>query len=158
MSLLDIKIYPNSILRKKCLPFETISNAEKKLLRDMAETMYRNKGIGLAAPQIGINKQIIIADIGKGLIELINPQILLRKGKEIMGEGCLSLPGISVDVKRAEEIVVLGLDKRGKSVKMKLKGLLARVIQHEMDHLMGNLIIDYVNPIRRFFLARKIAR
>lgn len=120
--------------------------------------MYRNRGIGLAAPQVGFNKQIIIADIGKGPIELVNPQILSPKGKEKLDEKCLSLPGISVEVKRPKEVIVSGLNKRGKTVEMRLKGLIARVIQHEIDHLKGTLIIDYVNFIRRFSLVRRINR
>ncbi|MCK4859434.1 MAG: peptide deformylase [Candidatus Omnitrophica bacterium] len=156
MSALDIRIYPDSILRKKCLLVETIGKEEKKLLENMAETMYKNKGIGLAAPQVGINKQIIIADIGKRLIELINPQIFSHKGEDRMDEGCLSLPEISVGVKRAKEIIVSGLNRGGKKVEMKLRGLAARVIQHEVDHLKGKLIIDYANFIKRFSLSRKI--
>ena len=155
---LKIKIYPAPILRKRCLLVEEVGENELNLLKNMAETMYRNRGIGLAAPQVGFNKQIIIADIGKGLIELVNPQILSLKGKEKLDERCLSLPGISVEVKRPKEIIVSGLNKRGKTIEMKLKGLIARVIQHEIDHLRGTLIIDYVNFIRRFFLTRKMKR
>ncbi len=155
---LKIEIYPATILRKRCLPIEEVGENEINLLKNMAETMYRNRGIGLAAPQVGVDKQIIIADIGRGLIELINPQILSLKGKEKLDERCLSLPGISVEVKRAREIIVSGLNKRGKTVETRLKGLIARVIQHEIDHLRGTLIIDYVNFIRRFFLIRKMKR
>jgi len=155
---LKIKIYPDSVLRKKCLLVEDVGENELNLLKNMAETMYRNRGIGLAAPQVGFNKQIIIADIGKGLIELINPQIFSSKGKDKMEEGCLSLPGIGVEVKRPKEIIVSGLNKRGKTVEMKLKGLIARVIQHEIDHLKGTLIIDYANFIKRFSLVRRIKR
>ena len=155
---LKIEIYPASALRKRCLPVEEVGENEINLLKNMAETMYRNRGIGLAAPQVGFNKQIIIADIGKGPIELVNPQILSPKGKEKLDEKCLSLPGISVEVKRPKEVIVSGLNKRGKTVEMRLKGLIARVIQHEIDHLKGTLIIDYVNFIRRFSLVRRINR
>ncbi|OQX53917.1 MAG: peptide deformylase [Candidatus Omnitrophica bacterium 4484_213] len=155
---LKIEVYPAAILRKRCLPVEEIGENEINLLKNMAETMYRNRGIGLAAPQVGVNKQIIIADIGRGLIELINPQVFSPKGKDKMEEGCLSLPGISVVAKRPKEVIVSGLNRRGKKVEMRLRGLMARVIQHEVDHLRGILIIDYVNFIKRFSLVRRMKR
>lgn len=124
----------------------------------MAETMYQARGIGLAASQVGIDKQLIVLDDGKGLIKLANPRILRRKGKASCEEGCLSVPEITVKVKRAQAITVSGLNERGERVTLNLQGLCARIIQHECDHLQGKLIIDYLSLPRRFLLRKKIKR
>ena len=119
-------------------------------------------GIGLAAPQIGISKKLIVADIGDGPVMLANPKILKTKGAGKMEEGCLSIPGINVIIKRAEEVIVNGLNEKGKVIELKAQGLLARVLQHEIDHLNGrliiDLIIDYLSLLEKFRLRLQMKR
>lgn len=148
--ILPIKIYPDKILRKKSEKVKEITDAEKELIDNMFETMYRNNGIGLAAPQIGVLKRIIVVDIGNGPISLINPEILKKKGKAISTEGCLSVPGVILKVKRASYVKVKGLTKNGKQIVIKAKGLLAFALQHEIDHLNGILIYDRAGFLKRF--------
>ncbi len=138
-----LKIYPDSVLREKSFPVFDFDKNLQSLINAMRRIMYEHKGIGLAAPQIGILKQVIIADVGNGLLTLVNPTILERKGEEILTEGCLSLPGIGVDVPRSTRLAISGFDQSGKAIEMELSGLMARVVQHEIDHLNGVLIIDY---------------
>jgi len=116
----------------------------------MLVTMYQFAGIGLAAPQIGILKNLVVADIGEGPVRLANPVILEAKGKEKIEEGCLSIPGISVIINRPRKIIVSGLNEEGKTIEFKAQGLLARVLQHEIDHLNGKLIIDYLSLLEKF--------
>ena len=122
----------------------------------MAEIMYKEEGIGLAANQIGIDRQIMTVDTGKGLLVLINPQVMESYGEESAEEGCLSLPDIRVQVKRAQEIIVGGLNEEGKKIKIKTGGLLARAIQHEIDHLNGILIIDRISFVRRQLISSRL--
>ena len=135
----------NPILRKKAEKVKEITAEIKQLVLDMIETLEANNGLGLAAPQVGQLFQIIVAkpEPDKEALVLINPQIKkTSRKKEIMAEGCLSLPNLEVPVERAVKIVVEALDTNGQPVKIKTKGLLARVIQHEIDHLSGILIVD----------------
>ena len=150
MQVLEIKKYPDKVLRKKCEEIEGISSYEKDLFSKMLFTMRRFQGIGLAAPQVGILKRLIVVDIGRGEIKLANPEIVEVKGEDKLVEGCLSIPGAQVEVKRAYEVVVEGLNEENKLVQIKAKGLLARVLQHEIDHLDGKLIIDYLPFWRRW--------
>ncbi len=140
---MEIKKYPHPILRKKCELVEAVSMQEIELFEKMVFTMRAFNGIGLAAPQIGMSRQLIVADTGEGTIKLANPQIIEVKGNDKMVEGCLSIPGADVEVKRRYKVTVKGLNEKGKIVEIKAKGLLARVLQHEIDHLKGKLIIDY---------------
>jgi len=157
MSLLKIKIYPSSVLRKRCEEIKELNEEIKELARDMLETMYKHQGIGLAGPQVGVTKRIIVIDVGKGPLVLINPRIEEKsKESDYLLEGCLSLPKIYVKVKRAREIVVSGLDEQGQPVKFKARGLTARAIQHEIDHLSGVLIIDKTNFLRKVLLKLKL--
>ncbi len=144
MDNLEIRLYGDSLLWKKSKKVDKIDNSLKSLINDMAEKMYQHKGVGLAAPQIGILKRIIIVDIGEGLTVLANPKIITTSGKQIASEGCLSIPGIYLDIERAEDIIVEGLDEDGVYTQIEAKGLFARVLQHEIDHLEGVLIIDRV--------------
>ncbi len=144
MQILEIKKYPDKVLRKKCEEIEGISSYEKDLFSKMLFTMRRFQGIGLAAPQVGLLKRLIVVDIGEKEIKLANPKVLEVKGEDKLVEGCLSIPQAQVEVKRAYEVVVEGLNEKGKLVQIKAKGLLARVLQHEIDHLDGKLIIDYL--------------
>jgi peptide deformylase len=120
-----------------------IDSEIRELINEMKYIMYKNSGIGLAAPQVGILKRIFIADVGDGLFALANPVIVDTEGQDKLLEGCLSLPDIGVDVSRNQAITVTGIVPEGEELKMDLSGLLARVVQHEIDHLNGVLIIDY---------------
>ena len=138
-----LKEYPDPILRRTALPVADVCKSVRALLRGMARIMYNREGIGLAAPQIGVMRRLIIADIGEGLLSLINPEILDRRGEAFLLEGCLSLPSVGVKVTRNESITVHGIDAAGRQVTRDFSGLMARVIQHDIDHLDGVLILDY---------------
>lgn len=146
MPVYPMRKYPDSILREKCRKVEKVGYRERKILAQMAETMYKAEGLGLAAPQVGINSQLIVVDVGEELVKLVNPQVLLKEGESVLEEGCLSLPGVTVKVKRAKKVRVEGWDEKGKRIELEGKGLLARTLQHEIDHLQGVLIIDYATP------------
>lgn len=154
MEPLKVREYPDKILRKKCLPVGDITQAERALFKKMLLTMRYYSGIGLAAPQIGIDKNLIVADVGQGVISLANPVILKSKGSDRLEEGCLSVPGVGVAVTRAYEAIVSGWNEKGKSVEIKAEGLLARVLQHEIDHLNGKLIIDYASLLEKMRLFK----
>lgn len=116
-----------------------------RLIDDMIETMQAAPGVGLAAPQVGESVRVIVADIGEGPTALVNPKIVKKSGKQTFTEGCLCLPGVEAPVERASEVAVTGLDRSGKSVRIEAKGLLATVLQHEVDHLDGLVFIDRVS-------------
>jgi len=151
---LSIRIYGDKALRRKARPLKRVDSEERRLAEEMVKIMHANSGVGLAAPQVGVNKQIIVVDIGNGPFKLFNPRIKQKKGSCSMEEGCLSLPGISVNVKRAKEICVDSMDESGKKLSMQAEDLLARAIQHEVDHLRGKLIVDYADIIRKFKIKR----
>ena len=152
MARLEIVKYPDTILRKTSKDVDKMTDENRRLFDEMASTMYITQGIGLAAPQVGISKKMIVVDIGEGLLKLINPKIVSRKGVSSFDEGCLSVPDQSVKVKRAEEIVVSYTDDNNIHHQRNFQGLVARVIQHEIDHLNGKLIIDYLPWYKRLFL------
>lgn len=131
-------------LRKKSREVEKIDQRILTLLDDMIETMYEADGVGLAAPQVGVLKRIIVIDVGEGVIELINPIIAEASGEQIEAEGCLSIPGVTGDVKRPEKVKVQGLNRRGERIEVIGEGLLARALCHEIDHLDGILFTDKV--------------
>lgn len=158
MGILEVKLYPDSVLRERAVEVKSIGEETKSLVDNMTQTMYTYKGIGLAAPQVGVSQRVITFDLGEGLVSLINPLILEEDEDESSEEGCLSLPGIRTEVKRAKKILVRGMDLDGKERKMEVEGLLARVILHEVDHLNGTLIIDKVSTIRRRLLEGKIRK
>ena len=149
---LEIKIYPAKVLRQKARPVEKITSEVQDIIHQMIKLMKKHDGVGLAANQVGVLKQIIVIMTGSGPLALINPEIIFRQGEREEEEGCLSLPGVIVRVKRAEEIKVRALDKKGMEIVLQANGLPARAIQHEIDHLQGKLIIDYLN----FWQKRKI--
>ncbi|MFH1577762.1 MAG: peptide deformylase [Candidatus Omnitrophota bacterium] len=153
-NVLEIKRYPDPILRRKSAKVHEIDLNVVKLLEDMLRTMYAFGGIGLAASQVGSLVQIIVADTGEGAIKLINPCIINGKEENKLAEGCLSLPDINVEIKRPYEIIVEGLNEKNELIEIKASGLLARVIQHEMDHLRGRLIIDYLGLIDKMKLFK----
>ncbi|HHY13167.1 MAG TPA: peptide deformylase [Thermoanaerobacterales bacterium] len=142
MALRKIRQYDDVILRKKSKTVLVIDKRTEELIEDMLETMYNADGVGLAAPQVGILKRIVVIDVGEGPIILINPEILASEGESIMQEGCLSVPGVLGDVKRPEKITVEAQDVDGNKVRIEGDGLLARALFHEIDHLNGILFID----------------
>ncbi len=151
MEIMEIKKYPNDdVLRKICEPVNGITQEESELFDRMLYTMRYFKGIGLAAPQIGLSKRMIIAEVDNKVIKLANPKVINKKGKDKMIEGCLSIPDTSVDVKRSYSITAVGLNEKGDEVELDLKGLLARVVLHEIDHLDGKLIVDYMNFLKKW--------
>ena len=131
-------------LRKISRKVDRIDSRIITLIEDMIETMHQAEGIGLAAPQVGVLKKVIVIDIGDGIIELINPEIIEGEGEQIDVEGCLSIPGISGDVSRPELVKVKGLNRKGENIEITGQGLLARALCHEIDHLNGILFIDKV--------------
>jgi len=145
MPVYEIRKYGDPILREKSKRLEDIGPKEQKIFSIMAETMYKARGIGLAAPQIGIEYQMIIADAGDKLIKLANPVIIAKEGENFLEEGCLSIPDVIVGIKRARKILVKGWNEKGKEIEMELEDLPARVILHEVDHLLGVLIVDYAS-------------
>ncbi len=147
MALRNIMHYQtDDILRKKSRAVEKIDSKILTLLKDMAETMYNANGAGLAAPQVGILRRLVVIDDGTGLIKLINPIIVEADGEQQEMEGCLSIPGIYGRVKRPEKVVVNALDENGELLNLEGTGLLARALCHEIDHLNGVLFIDKVIP------------
>lgn len=143
MAVRRIVTYPNPILREKAKTVTKFHARLHKLLDDMAETMYDAPGVGLAAPQVGILKRAIVIDIGEGLIEMVNPEIVEKSGEQIEPpEGCLSIPNLRGEVRRANKVKVVGQDRYGKPIEMEAEGFLARAFQHEIDHLNGVLFID----------------
>lgn len=132
------------ILRKNSREVGEITPRILTLLDDMAETMYQANGVGLAAPQVGVLRQVVVIDIGEGLIELINPKIVYAKGEVTTSEACLSVPGVSGQVTRPEKVICRALNRNGEEFEIKGEGLLARALCHETDHLKGGLFVDKV--------------
>lgn len=158
MSLREIIAYPDPILRKRSEVVEEIGEDLKKLVNDMTETMYASSGIGLAAIQIGVPKRVIVVNAGEGLVVLINPEIEAAEGETRMEEGCLCLPGVMVEVKRHEKVTVSGLSETGEAITLHAEGLLARALQHEIDHLEGVLIVDKVSKLKRELLTSSLRK
>lgn len=147
MALLNIRIIGDPVLRSKAKKVENISDKTINLVDNMVNTMYENKGIGLAAPQVGILQQIIVIDIEDNLIKIINPEIVEALGENIDKEACLSIPEEEGLVTRASKVIIRGLNLEGKQVTIEAEGLLARVLQHEIDHLQGILFTDKTKKI-----------
>ncbi|MBB6696186.1 peptide deformylase [Clostridium algidicarnis] len=146
MALRNIRIYGDPILRKKSKPVEVVNDRIKILIKDMFQTMYYEDGVGLAAPQVGILKRVVVVDIGEGPIALINPEIISKEGSYIDTEGCLSLPEKQGEVERPQHIKVKALNEEGKEINFDAEDLFARAICHEVDHLDGILFSDKVIP------------
>jgi peptide deformylase len=163
MAVLEIRKYPDEVLRRKTDPVTEFDSDLQKLIDDMIETMYAAPGIGLAANQIGVLKQVAVIDIStkdaeSSLIVLINPEIVNKEGECDSEEGCLSIPNYTTVVKRAERVRVRALDRCGKPIEIEGNGLLARTLQHEIDHLNGLLFIDRIGRIKREFFKKRYAR
>ena len=144
MAILNILRYPHPILKKKAKAVKKVDSKIKKLIADMEETMRAEPGVGLAAPQVGESIQLFVADIGEGLIVMINPKIVKRSGEQTFMEGCLCLPGINAPVTRSSYVKVKGMNAKGERVEIEAKDFLAQVFQHEIDHLDGKVFIDRV--------------
>jgi peptide deformylase len=162
---LQLRYYGDPVLRKKAEPITEITEAELQIAEQMLETLYTTgTGIGLAATQVGILKRLIIVDIGEDDDEeyeplaLFNPEILSFEGEIVAEEGCLSIPDVTADVKRPEQIVVEGIDVQREPIRIEADGLLARVLQHEIDHLNGILFIDRINGLKRRLLSDELLR
>ena len=154
-SNLKLSTFPSPILRKKAAKVDKVNDPIKKILDEMVKAMYLYNGVGLAAVQVGIDKQLAVIDIGEGVIKMVNPTILKCKGSDYQEEGCLSVPGAIVKVKRAKSIEAIFMNEDGEVIAIEAVGLLARAIQHEVDHLSGKLIIDYLNPIKKLIIRAK---
>ena len=161
--VLEIKTFPDKVLRGKAEPVETVTEEIKELLYNMADTMYDAPGIGLAAPQVGVLKRVVVIDVTAGqepgkLMNLINPEILEASGTELGEEGCLSVPGEYEYVNRAEFVRVRAVNEDGETVEFEAEGILARAVQHEIDHLNGRLFIDHLPGMKKESVKKRIKR
>lgn len=153
---LKIRVFGEPVLRKKAKSVTMVNSDHRQILSQMSAVMYEGGGIGLAAPQIGISQQMIVVDIGEGLYKLINPRIIEKQGAQSISEGCLSVPGVCIKVKRAKHIWVEAKDENNKLLKIEAKDLFACVLQHEIDHLKGKLIVDYASFLEKLRIKRKL--
>lgn len=161
MAARKILQYPDPRLRQIAAPVEEFNEDIRRLVDDMAETMYAAPGIGLAATQIDVHKRVLVIDLSENRDNLhvfINPEILEKSGEAVMDEGCLSVPGIFESVKRADHIKVRAQDKDGKTFEMEADGLLAVCIQHEMDHLKGKVFVDYLSRLKQQRIEKKLLK
>lgn len=163
MAVLDIKKYPDRILIQKTSHVNEFNDELHKLIDDMIETMYAAPGVGLAANQVGVSKQVFVIDVSTEdkkvpLLVLINPVLAHSEGQADIEEGCLSLPGYSTVVCRAEKVIVKGLDREGKEVEIEGEGLLSKALQHELDHLNGTLLIDRIGRIKKEFFKKRFLK
>lgn len=161
MAQLTILNYPDPRLHTVAKPVQAVDVTIQRLVADMAETMYAAPGIGLAATQVNQHVQLIVIDTSKEQNDLqvfINPKILERSGTQDYEEGCLSVPGVYETVTRAEKITVEALDRQGKKFKLQAEGLLAVCIQHEMDHLLGKVFVEYLSPLKRNRIKTKMVK
>ena len=149
MSVLDIRRAGDPVLKEKAKPVAKITKTVRSLLDNMVQTMQEADGVGLAAPQVGVSLRVVVVDVGEGLIELINPEIVASEGCETGTEGCLSIPGMYGDVERFTSVTVQGLDRQGEPITVQGSGLLARALQHEIDHLEGVLFIERAQSVFR---------
>jgi peptide deformylase len=147
MSSLSIITYPNPILKQTCSNITVFDEKLEKLIEEMFELMTEYNGVGLAAPQIGILQNLFVLNFKKRRFALINPVIIYKEGSEIKEEGCLSCPGFGVEIERATKITVQAFNPKGKAITLKEKDFIARIIQHETDHLFGTVILDKGEPI-----------
>ena len=161
VSILSILEFPDPRLRTVAKAVTKVDAKIKNLVDDMFETMYEEHGVGLAATQVDVHKRIIVIDTSedkKNPLCLINPELIEQSGEEESDEGCLSVPGIFEPVKRAERIKITALNQQGKSFELEADGLLAICIQHEMDHLLGKLFVDYLSPLKRQRIKKKMLK
>ncbi len=161
MAILKILQYPDERLHKVARTVEAVTEDTRRLVRDMAETMYAAPGVGLAATQVDVHQRIIVIDISEThdqLLVLINPELVASSGECLREEGCLSVPGIYEDVRRAERVTVRALDQSGKSFALEAEGLLAVCVQHEMDHLQGKVFVEYLSHLKQSRIRAKLKK
>jgi peptide deformylase len=161
MATLPILEFPDPRLRTLAKPVERVDDALRQLIDDMLETMYAAPGIGLAATQVNIHQRLVVLDVSEDHAQplvFVNPEILRAEGHQVYQEGCLSVPGIFADVTRAERIAVRALDRNGEPFELEADGLLAVCIQHELDHLAGKVFVDYLSPLKRELVRKKLAK
>ena len=160
----EIVIWPDPVLKEVATPVGEVDDSIRRLLDDMAETMYAADGVGLAAPQIGVSKRVIVIDVSlrqpeQRLIHLVNPQIVLAEGKLTYTEGCLSIPGEAEEVERASRVVVQALDYHGKPFQLAASDdLLTVALQHETDHLQGTMFVDHLSSLKRDLIRRRMKK
>ena len=163
MAVLEIVTYPNPVLTRKADEVQKVDGKIRKLIRDMVDTMYASGGIGLAAPQVGVSKRVVVVDVrlydpSSSLITLVNPEVA-AKGEEIVHEeGCLSVPGCVEGVKRRNWIKVRGLNEKGREIEIEGEGMLAIALQHEIDHLDGKVILDRMSRIKRDLYKKRLQK
>jgi len=158
-----IVVWGAEVLEKPSEPVVNITDAEIKLVQDLIETMYKAPGVGLAAPQVGVSKRVMVTDATGGekkdhLFTILNPEIVSAEGEQFEEEGCLSIPGFSATVLRPKKIVLRGLDLKGKEIIIEGSDLLARAFSHEMDHLDGKFFLDHLSFIKRDMIKRRIKK
>lgn len=161
MAILKILQYPDERLHKVAESVQAVTDDVRQLVRDMAETMYAAPGVGLAATQVDVHKRIIVIDVSElhdQLTVLINPELIASSGECEREEGCLSVPGIYENVRRAEFITVRALDEQGELFTLEAEGLLAICIQHEMDHLLGKVFVEYLSPLKQTRIRSKLKK
>jgi peptide deformylase len=161
MALLPILEYPDPRLKKVATPVAAVTSDIRRLVRDLAETMYSAPGVGLAATQVNVHKRVLVIDISDTKDQLrvfINPELLMAEGEAESEEGCLSVPGYYDKVMRAARIRVRALDENGETFELSADGLLAVCIQHEMDHLEGKVFVEYLSPLKRARLSAKVRK
>ncbi len=161
MAILDVLRFPDERLRNVAKPVETVNDEIKQLVSDMFDTMRDEKGIGLAATQVDRHVQVVVMDVSENQDEprvFINPEITEKQGSTISEEGCLSVPGNYAKVERAEAVKVTALNEEGESYELEADGLLAICIQHELDHLKGKLFVDYLSPLKRQRIRKKLEK
>jgi peptide deformylase len=165
VALRDIRKFPDEVLSREAEPVESMDDELQRLIDDMVETMYAASGVGLAAPQVGVSKRLIVVDVSRGeedgeasLIVLVNPEIVDSRGEVKSEEGCLSVPDFTCSVTRAESVTVRGLDREGKETVIPAEGLLSMAFQHELDHLAGTLILDRTSFLRREFYKKQLRK
>ncbi|RMG59735.1 MAG: peptide deformylase [Deltaproteobacteria bacterium] len=159
----DILKYPDPRLRRKAEPVSSVDEGVRELIRDMFETMYAEKGVGLAATQVGEPVRVVVLDVSPVVEDvepfaLVNPEIVSAEGSEEGEEGCLSVPDYTAPVKRAARVTVRALDEEGQEVEINAEGFLARALQHEIDHLDGILFVDRLSPVKKSIFRRKYAK
>ncbi|MGB4028365.1 MAG: peptide deformylase [Acetomicrobium sp.] len=158
VAILEIREYPDPLLRAKNKKVIVFDDSLKKIIDDMFETMYANDGLGLAAPQVGINLMIAVVDHEGKKFTLINPVIIEKKGEQAGEEGCLSFPGVFEEIKRPETVIIEAYNEEGEKYTVEASGMLARAFCHEIDHLRGKLIIDLVSPFKRNLIKKRLKR
>jgi peptide deformylase len=161
MAVLEIMTYPNATLARRAEEVEKVDEEIRKLISDMVDTLYANEGVGLAAPQVGVSKRVIVVDArpydpSTSLICMVNPEIVSEGGGVLHEEGCLSVPECVEGIKRREWIKIRGLDERGREIEVEGEGMLAIVFQHEIDHLNGKVILDRMSRIKRDLYKKRL--